>query len=304
MADETARLSQFQTANSGLSGNATRYSNRLDRRYNNVTLFESSANSNYHSAQFEVERRLSRGLRFRANYTFSKSIDDNSDAMGTLFNDSGNQQNPLDNRDDRGPSQFDLRHRLVITHTWETPFFKHSPSSFLKLAFGGWAFSGITSFRGGFPVTLDAGPRRGLATLTVLGGGSAIRPNVSGPVGIGWKPFGSPGAPSGTTNPDGVQVISTYAGSLGLSQPLLGNFGTMGRNVLRLNGERNFDWEVYKSFYLGDRFRVQVQAEMYNAFNNTSFEQVDRVIASPTFGQYTAVGQDARYFQLGARIVF
>jgi hypothetical protein len=304
LADETARLSQFQTANSGLSGGATKYSNRIDRRYNTITLFESSANSNYHSAQFEVERRLSRELTLRANYTFSKSIDDNSDAMGTLFNDSGNQQNPLDNRDDRGPSQFDLRHRLVITHTWEMPFFKRSPNGFLRLGLGGWAFSGITSFRSGFPVTLDAGPRRGLATLTVLGGGSAIRPNVSGPVNIEWKPFGSPGAPNATTNPDGVQAISSYAASLGLSQPLLGNFGTMGRNVLRLNGETNFDLNLYKTFQVQERMSVQIRAEMYNAFNNTSFEQVDRTITSPTFGQYTAVGQDARYFQLGARLIF
>lgn len=304
VADETARLSQFQTANAGLSGNATRYSNRTDRRYNNITLFESSANSNYHSAQFEVERRLGRGLRFGANYTFSKSIDDNSDAVGTLFNDSGNQQNPLDNRDNRGPSQFDLRHRLVITHTWETPFFRHSPNSFLRLALGGWAFSGISSFRSGFPVTLDAGPRRGLATLSVLGGGSAVRPSVSGPVNIQWRPFGSPGAPNGTTSPDGVQAISSYAANLGLSQPLLGNFGTMGRNVLRLNGETNFDLNLYKNFQVQERVSIQIRAEMYNAFNNTSFEQVDRNIASPTFGQYTAVGQDSRYFQLGARLMF
>ncbi len=304
VADETARLADFTAANSGLSGGATKYSNRIDRRYNVINLVDSSANSNYHSGQFEVLRRYGHGLMLNANYTFAKSIDDGSDVLGVLVNDSPTQQNPRDNRNNRGPSQFDLRHRLVISHTWELPFFKASSSSFLKTALGGWAFSGTTSFRSGFPVTLATGARRGLATSTVLGGGGAVRPNVSGPVNIKWQPSGSAGAPYGTAKPDGVQSVSTYATSLGLSQPLLGNFGAMGRNVLRLNREQNFNWNVYKRFALGERMSVQIRAEMYNVFNNTAFQDVDLTISSPTFGQYIGTTGDSRYFQLGARFMF
>ena len=304
LADETARLAQFQQANAGLSGSISRYSNRLDGRYNGVVLVDSSANSNYHAGQFEVQKRFAGGYLLNANYTIGKSIDDGSDALGVLINDSSNQQDPFNNRNNRGSSQFDLRQRLVISHTWELPFFRHSSSRLARGLLGGWSFAGITSFRGGFPVTLEAGPRRGISPLTVLGAGTAIRPNVTGPVSITWIPSGAAGAPQGTTNPDGLQSISAYAASLGLSQPLLGNFGNLGRNVLRLNGERNFDWNIYKNFRFWESAYFQLRAEGYNLFNNTSFQEVDRIITNPAFGQYNVVGQNARSFQVGARFVF
>ncbi len=99
-------------------------------------------------------------------------------------------------------------------------------------------------------------------------------------------------------------LVSTYATSLGLSQPLLGNFGNLGRNVLRLNREQNFNWNVYKKFSIGERMAVQIRAEMYNVFNNTAFQDVDLTISSPTFGQYIGTTGDSRYFQLGARLMF
>lgn len=303
IADETARLATFQAAQVGFSGGATRASNRIDGRYNNIVYVESSANSNYHAAQFEMQRRF--GSYFlSANYTVGKSIDDGSDVLGVLINDSSNQQNPLDNRNNRAVSQFDLRQRLVFVHTWELPFLKNASSRAVRGLLSGWSFAGITAFRSGFPVTLDAGSRRGLSVINVLGGGSQVRPNAAGPVNINWVPTGAAGAPQGTTNPDGVQAISAYAVSLGLSQPLLGNFGTMGRNVLRLNGEKNFDWNLYKNFRFTERVNFQVRAEGYNMFNNTSFQEADRNIANPAFGQYSVVGQNARSFQVGARMIF
>jgi outer membrane receptor protein involved in Fe transport len=304
VADETARLGQFQAAFAGLSGGATRRSNRIDGRYNLIGYVESSANSNYHSGQFEVQKRWRSGFFITGNYTFAKSIDDGSDVLGVLINDSPNQQNPLDNRNNRAPSQFDLTHRGVIAHVWEPAWGKGSSSWFVRSILAGWGFSGITSFRSGFPVTLDAGVRRGINPLTNIGGGAQVRPNASGPVNFQPKPAGSAGSPAGTVNPDGVQAISAYAASIGLSQPLLGNFGTLGRNTFRLNGERNFDWNVYKIFSVTESVRVQVRAEFYNTFNNTSFQEVNRNIANTNFGQYTTVGQNARFIQLAARFIF
>jgi hypothetical protein len=299
LADEQARLGEFQAAFAGLSGGATRQSNRIDPRYNVITWVDSSANSNFHSAQFEVQKRMSRGYLFNANYTVGKAIDDGSDVLGVLINDSPNQQNPLDNRNNRAPSQFDLRQRLVISHVWQLPWGKGSSNWFVRSIAAGWSFAGITSFRSGFPVTLDAGPRLGLNPLTVIGGGAQIRPNVAGPVNFDPRPAGSEGSPFGATG-----GLSNYASSLGLSQPLLGNFGTMGRNVLRLNGERNFDWNVYKNFAVTERMYFQVRCEMYNVFNNTSFQETNRLITNPNFGQYNTVGQNARWLQLAARFVF
>jgi outer membrane receptor protein involved in Fe transport len=304
VADETARLPQFLAAQTGFNGGNTAYSNRLDRRYNNVILVTSGANSNYHSAQFEVNKRFGAGHIVFANYTIAKSIDDGSDVLGVLINDSSNQQNPFNNRDNRGVSQFDLAQRLVITHQWELPFLKNHSSRVVRTALAGWAFSGITSFRSGFPVALEAGGRRGLTVIPVIGAGAAVRPNAAGPVDINWIPLGQSGAYNGTVNPDGVQAISSYASSLGLSQPLLGNFGGLGRNVHRLNGERNFDWNIYKNFRPWERAYFQIRAEGYNMFNNTSFQEVNRNISQANFGTYSVVAQSPRFFQLGARFIF
>jgi outer membrane receptor protein involved in Fe transport len=302
LADETARLSEFQTAFANLNGGATRRSNRIDGRYNNITWVDSSANSNFHSFQFEAQKRISTFL-MNLTYSFGKSIDDGSDVLGVLINDSSNQQDPRNNRNNRATSQFDLRQRLVIAHQWEPGWFKGSSNWAMRNIVGNWGFSGISSFRTGFPVTLDSGARRGISPLTVYGGGGAVRPNAAGPVNIDWRPAGSAGAPFGL-NADPIQRISTYAQSLGLSQPLLGNIGNMGRNVLRLNGERNFDWNIFKNFNVNETMKFQIRAEFYNAFNNTSFQNVGLNISGSDFGQYTAVGQNARIVQLGARFVF
>lgn len=299
--DETARLAEFQAVFAGLNGGATSRSNRFDGRYNTVSFVDNSASSNYHAMQFEVIRRFGT-YDIRGNWTLGKSLDNGSDALNVLINDGPNQQNPFNNADNYGPSQFDLRQRLVITHTWTMPFFRNS-NAFTRAVLGGWVFSGVTSFRTGFPVTLDAGTRRGIAPIPNIGVGAQVRPNVAGPVGIEWVPSGAAGAPAGLTS-GSVQNISAYASSLGLSQPLLGNFGTMGRNVLRLNGERNFNWTIGKAFVIREGMNLQIRSEFYNVFNNTAFQDVNRNISNTNFGQYTSVAQDARLIQLVGRFIF
>ena len=80
------------------------------------------------------------------------------------------------------------------------------------------ARSGARADRSGLPVTLDAGGRRAVTPIPVIGGGDAVRPNAAGPFNVNWLPAGSAGAANGLTNPDGVQNISAYAASLGLGE--------------------------------------------------------------------------------------
>jgi hypothetical protein len=168
----------------------------------------------------------------------------------------------------------------------------------------GWAISGIPSIRSGFPVTILSGARHEITTPTVTGiVNGPVRPNASGAFEFSPKPAGAQGSPVGRAT-TGAQPISNYAASLGLSQPLLGNFGTLGRNSHRLNGEVNFDLNVYKNFSAWERTYFQIRAEFYNAFNNTSFQQVDRTLISPTFGNYLDTTNNGRFIQFGARFVF
>ena len=92
----------------------------------------SSGQSTYHSLQATVNHRFSHGVQFAASYTFSKSIDNTSDAGGRAFSDgsldTGNgldsaavYGNQLDPRTNRGLSDFDRTHRFVISGLWDLP---------------------------------------------------------------------------------------------------------------------------------------------------------------------------------------
>jgi hypothetical protein len=315
LADEQARLSQFTSAVAGLSGGPALYSNRYDPRYNAVNYVESSANSSYNALQVEAQKRFARNYWLHAAYAWSHSLDDNSDVLGVLVNDTFAQQNPRDNRNNHASSQFDLRHVFSVSHTWEIPFFRNSTNRWLRGGLGGWSFSGISTWRSGYPVNIVAGSFPGsLGGLTdpvqFLGTGNNVdRPNVAGPIhGFSPQPAGSASAPVTTSVVNGV-AISNYAQSLGLSQPFMGNFGTLGRNVLRLNGQRNFDWNLYKNFHFSERVNFQLRSEFYNIFNLHAFLAMANTgaltpITSSQFGQYTQVSQNARTIQVGARVVF
>lgn len=303
LADETARLSDFRAVNSANSGGATTVSNRIDPRFNDVRILESSGNSNYHSLEVLALKTFRHGYYFQAGYTIGKSIDDNSDSLGVLINDNSLSQNPRDLRSDRSPSQFDVRQRIVVTHTWEPDWGHGISHTWLRRLATGWGFAGFSSWRSGFPVTFDAGGRLGITPLTITGTPTPVRPNTSQPFDFRPVPAGSAGAPNGL-NSDPVQRISAYAASLGLSQPLLGNFGNLGRNTHRLNGEVNFDWNVYKNTQITERVKFQVRAEFYNIFNNVAFQDVNRNIAGAAFGQYTTTAHDSRNMQVGGRVIF
>lgn len=303
LADETVRLAQFKAAVAAGSGNASAVSDRWDPRFNDVNLLDSSANSNYHSFQFLAQRKFTHGYFVQVAYTFSKSIDDVSDAQGVLINDSSNQQNPLNNRDNRAVSEFDVAQRLAVTHVWELPFGKNLSNPWMQRLARGWALSGISSWRSGFPVTLDAGPRYGIQPIALTGvSGGVMRVDAAGPFPFQPEPAGSAGAPTGTTG--GATSISSYAAGLGLSQPLLGNYGTLGRNTLRLNAAPDFDWSILKTTAVTERVKLELRGEFYNLFNNVVFQDVNRTITSTAFGQYTSVAFNSRNVQLGARFVF
>jgi outer membrane receptor protein involved in Fe transport len=315
LADEQARLSQFTTAFAGLNGTTTTYSNRYDPRYNAINYVESSGQSGYNALQIELHKRFGKHFFAGLAYSWAHSLDDSSDVLNVLANDNSAQETPNDNHNNRASSQFDLRHVLSVTHTWELPFFLGSPNRLVRSVLGGWSFAGISTVRSGFPITLYAGSFPSALggftdPLSYLGSGNNVdRPNIGGPI-TNWnpRPAGSAGAPAGTSTVNGV-AISNYAQSLGLTQPFIGQYGTMGRNVLRINGQQQFDWNIYKSFHVSEKVNFQIRSEFYNIFNNHAFLLVAGAnngpsITASNFGQYTAVSQNARTVQVGARVVF
>lgn len=293
-ADETARLSQFQAINAGLNAPPTSPTNRIDPRFTAISINESSANSNYHSFQAYLARSFRSGLGFTAAYTWSKSIDDVSDVLGVLAADTPAQQNPFDNRDNRAASAFDVPHRFVFTHTYDLPRFTDS-NGFMRQVLGGWNLSGIFQTQAGSPVNLFGGPKSGLPDPILLGGGGAVRPNLNGPLNLTFEP----------TRGGSASVADQKIAASGLSQPLIGNFGTLGRNVIRANGMTQYDLTVQKNFQIRERMTFQLQSQFANLLNNTSFSRPGASLAAAgNFGYYQDTDTNSRVVALVARFIF
>ena len=292
----SGRLTQL---NAGLNAGATAQGLRLDPRFNAVNYLESSANSNYHGLQLWMQRRFHRRLALTAAYTWSKSIDDVSDALGVLANDSQNQQNPLNNRDNRALSSFDVPHRVALTHVWDLPWFRASNIAFVKHTLGGWSLNGLLQAQAGNPLNVFSGVRQvtgatGFADPLFLGGGGSQRPDLTGSLQLALRP--DPGAGTRNTN--------LIAGS-GLAQPLIGNFGTLGRNVIRQNGLTQYDLSVQKEFAAADRVRIQLQGQAYNLLNNTSFARPGQSLQAPAnFGYYQDTDTNTRSIAIVFRVIY
>lgn len=296
--DAAQAAGTYSTLNSRLSSStAFPRTNRIDPRFNAVSAVTSGANSNYHSLQFSVSRRFTNGYMFNTAYTWSKSIDDVSDALSVLSNDNQAQQNPLDNRNNRAVSAFDITQRLVISHHFE-PRIRVS-NTFANHLLNGWQFAGIFQAQSGFPYLLRAGTVGGLADGTLLGGAGVQRPDLIGPFNLNWSPD------------SGGKNIDKTLGS-GLALPLVGHFGTLGRNVARWNPLINSDMTLGRTFVVRrseNPVKLQIQAQVTNVFNNTTFSAPTAassltLSSKAAFGYYQGTELDTRRVLLVGRIIW
>ena len=310
--DEANRLSQFRSVFIGETGNAsgTIVNNRLDPRFNTVTQVESAGSSIYHALQVDVIKRLSHGFQFKAAYTYGHAIDNASDVLNVLVNDSATTQDPRNLASNRGNSEFDLRHRLVLTHLWELPFFRNG-SGFTGKALGGWAFTGTWSIQSGFKANIFSGSRRGVSDILLVGS-SNDRANLSGPLdSFHAVAAGSAAAaliPSrcarGVNTSSSAATICTDSSGFPFTQPLLGNPGTLGRNVFPLANFQEFDWAMLKNTKITERFTLQFRWEVFNVFNHTNLSGFTNTLTSPSFGQYTSTASNSRQMQAGLKVIF
>src|SRR5262249_21520755 len=269
-----------------------------------------SGSANYHALAVELNKRFSRGHQFQVSYTWSKSIDDGSDVLNVVVNDNPYLQNPFDLRNSRSVSQFDIPHRLVVNHVWQPQWAAGLTGVTGKLLHG-WGFSGIFQTQSGFPTNIFTGPRYGITDPSVRGNSTnGIRPTVVGDVSkLVFAPLGSPQAALIPTFAErGVNTSAasrnTNTSNFPLVQTMLGQFGNLGRNALRLNGLTNFDWVLFKDTTVTEAMKVQFRAELFNVFNNTSFASFDNNLSSPTFGTYGGTDTTPRQIQLALKLIW
>jgi hypothetical protein len=129
---------------------------RPDPNWGNISRFESSGNSSYDGMVVSFNQRAWRWVTTRLSYTFSKTIDD----AGNFFFSS--PQNNFNVRDDRGLSDNDQRHRLVISGTLEAPQ-QGNPRGFERVL-RGFQFGYIFTYASRLPFNVLLGSDRNLDT--------------------------------------------------------------------------------------------------------------------------------------------
>ncbi len=123
-----------------------------------IEVVDSVANSSFHSLQLSIDKRFSGGFTILANYTWAKSIDYGSGG-GTQWPD---YTNPFDFRHDRGPSDFDHRHRFVTSWLWELPRLA-SAQPLVKQVLGGWDLNGALTLQSGDLFSINSGQDNSLS---------------------------------------------------------------------------------------------------------------------------------------------
>jgi hypothetical protein len=309
-ADELARFATFLSFFQHESGTAsgTVVNNRIDPRFNGVTQVQSVASSNYNSLQIEAVKRVSHGLTFNTSYTWAHSIDNGSDALGVLVNDTAGIQDPRNIALNRANSQFDIRHRWILNYVYELPFAKHFTGPVGKIL-DGWAISNIVEVRSGFPVTILSGSRRGISDIFLLGGQTVVRAN-----GDASQVIPVPADPNTGLGPysdlcgRGVNTsgTSTCTNTLNfpVTQPLLGNPGDSGRNKLRLDGLRNVDFAVVKNTRITEGKNLQFRWEFFNILNTPNFSGFVNTLTSKSFGTYQTTATNMRQMQAALKFTF
>ena len=118
-----------------------------------LNVFQTTASSNYNAFQTELRGRFGQGLNFQASYTLSNVMDDVSD----VFDLAGAYVLPQNSRDlsaERGPANFDVRHRW--TYDLMYTFQKTEARGFMQLLTDDLRIASTGRFHSGQPFTVNS----------------------------------------------------------------------------------------------------------------------------------------------------
>jgi hypothetical protein len=248
----------------------------VGRALGNITEIESTGNSSYNALWATASKRLSRGLQFNSSYTWSKSIDYNSlNSQGLVVQDSYNL------RGSRGLSDYDARHRFVLSAIYELPF-KHD--RFVS----GWQLGTIYQAQTGNPINI-------ITNISTITGVATVRPDLIRPLTTTGNPtqwFSNPLVcdPRITVATDPRNCANGASLALPFSPSGVAHFGNLGRNALTGPGFNNLDFSVIKNTKLSESARVQFRAEFFDLLNHANFGQPNRTAIAVAPGQTSAFG--------------
>jgi Carboxypeptidase regulatory-like domain len=236
----------------------------------NITEITSLGVSHYKGLWVTANERPMKGLQFNASYTLSKSTDYNSlNSQGIVVQDSFNLA------DSEGPSDFDARHRFVISAIYDLPF---TGNRIVE----GWQVGLITQAQSGNPINVVTN----VGTFT--GVANTLRPDLVGDPAV----LGSTNQWFNNTVCDSRIAGSCTASSvfaLPVSASGVFHFGNLPRNAILGPGFSNTDISLVKNLALTATSRLQFRVEAFNVFNHANLGQPGRIatVGSTSFGVIT-----------------
>jgi len=239
-------------------------------------LYETSgAASIYQGLQVTLRRQFHGGFSMSGNYTFAKSIDDAASVGG-----SGHSvpQDSFDLEAERALSAFDVRHKLIINHTYELPFGEQrhflNRGGVAARVIGNWQISGVTTIQSGTPLTALVGGNQ--SNNNGSGAFTSQRPDATGlPVSL----------PSSERTTEGFFNTAAFA------LPASGQLGTAGRNTIPGPGTINFNMSLGRFFTISreKNVRGRFSIDATNIFNTPNYSGVATTMNAQNFGWVTSV---------------
>jgi hypothetical protein len=259
----------------------------------NITEVTSLGYSRYDALWLQLTKRFAGGLQFNGSYTLSKSKDTNSlSSQGVVVQDSNNIAG------DYALSDYDARHRYVLSAIWELPF---KGNAFVE----GWQVSVISQGQSGNPITV-------VTNINTFTGNANLRPDLVGNIVVNGKPeswFSNQVCDpriAGSCNASSVFALPVSAGGVF-------HFGNLPRNAIIGPNFFNTDLSLIKKTRVG-RTTVEFRAEVFNLFNHPNFgvslPSRTATVGSTSLGVLTATrfptGDSgvARQIQLALKLYF
>ena len=230
-------------------------------------------------------RRFTRGWSFDTSYTWSKSMDDASDA-GTTNAEYNLPQNPYAMQLEKAVSSFDHRQRFTANTVYNLPIALHT-TGWMHQALGDWRAAGIFTAQSGAPFTVNLSSAAGqnVSPTGLVNGNNLARPNL----------VGDPN--------NGPQTPSSWFNTAAFALPAAGSYGTSGRNVVVGPGLTALDLSLQKDWALHERLKLQFRFDVYNSLNHPNFNLPGRIYGAANFGVISNAG-DPRELQWALKLLF
>jgi hypothetical protein len=258
----------------------------------NQMLYSSQAGwSDFNALNLKLERRFANGFQLLMAETWAKSID--SDSAGSFGSPN---LNPANFQLDKGPSDFDIRHRFVTSLVYELPFgrgkqFLGNIGKIPDIVVGGWQVNAIAYWQTGNQRSVTSTNLTGISYVTQRADATGLAPGAK---------FGNitPGQGFG-----GANTSRYWFNPAAFSPALPLKFGTSGRDIITAPSWTNFDISAFKNVKATESVTVQFRAEAFNALNSVKFFPPDMSVVSPTFATLQSADRP-RVMQLALRLTF